>query len=362
MTSRNRRGFTLIELLVVIAIIAVLIALLLPAVQQAREAARRTQCKNNLKQLALALHNYHDVTGTTFPSGFIYRNSGGATFPAGLSGWSWMAMLLPQIDQAPLFNLIGNANPGFSTGLWGMTLAATTGPVNQIIPALLCPSDSRPGTTVNITSINGTATITTPNPCGRTNYFGVAGVDPAWVPVTAPNGASPGVFGTIGSGSSLINVGAIGTYINPTPPPGYPVNSTAVTVDRYRGVFGANSNVGFRGLIDGSSNTIVIGERYTPAASAATPAASGDGVWIGATHSETAFGQGNALGEATLPINWNFTSSTPRPSTTGYGSMHVGGCHFVMGDGAVRLISQNVDMQTYRALACIADGTPTGDF
>ena len=362
MTSRNRQGFTLIELLVVIAIIAVLIALLLPAVQQAREAARRTQCKNNLKQLGLALHNYHDLTGTTFPSGFVYHNSGGAAYPASLAGWGWMTMLLPQIDQAPLFNQIGNTNPNFSTGLWGMTVAATTGPVNQIIPALLCPSDSPPGRTVAITSINGTATTTTPIPCGRSNYFGVAGVDPAWVPVTAPNGTSPGVFGTIFSGSSLINVGAIGSYINPAPPQGYPALSTAATVERYRGIFGANSKVGFSNMTDGSSNIIVVGERYTPAASAATPAASGDGIWIGATHSETAFGQGNVLGEATLPINWNFTSSSPRPSTTGYGSMHVGGCHFLMGDGAVRFISQNVDMQTYRSLGCVADGATTGDF
>jgi uncharacterized protein DUF1559 len=241
-----------------------------------------------------------------------------------------------------------------------MTVAATTGPVNQIIPALLCPSDAPPGATVSITSINGTATITTPNPCGRMNYFGVAGVDPAWVPVTAPNGASPGVFGTIFSGINLINVGAIGTYINPTPPPGYPALSTAVTVDRYRGVFGANSKVGFRNMTDGSSNIIVIGERYTPGGT--TPTEPGDGVWMGASHSETAYGQGNVLGEATLPINWNFTSSTPRPYTTGYGSMHVGGCHFLMGDGTVRFISQNVDMQTYRALACVADGTPIGDF
>ena len=106
----SRRGFTLIELLVVIAIIAILIALLLPAVQQAREAARRTQCRNNLKQLGLAMHNYHDVF-LTFPSGWIAVDAGVPSAHAGTSGLGWGAMLLPQIDQANLYELF---NPNVS--------------------------------------------------------------------------------------------------------------------------------------------------------------------------------------------------------------------------------------------------------
>ena len=99
MVTKRQKGFTLIELLVVIAIIAVLIALLLPAVQQAREAARRTQCKNNLKQIGLALHNYHD-TFSQFPSGFgvTARNSSGGE----RWGHSQWVTLLPYVDQAPL--------------------------------------------------------------------------------------------------------------------------------------------------------------------------------------------------------------------------------------------------------------------
>ncbi len=94
--KQRQRGFTLIELLVVIAIIAILIALLLPAVQQAREAARRTQCKNNLKQIGLSLHNYHDVYNS-FPNGTVSTS-------AGNWGISWWARVLPYVDQAPLYN------------------------------------------------------------------------------------------------------------------------------------------------------------------------------------------------------------------------------------------------------------------
>ena len=98
---RRSHGFTLIELLVVIAIIAILIALLLPAVQQAREAARRTQCRNNLKQIGLALHNYHD-NFNVFPMGYSDIMAGNSERHG--AGWSWMSSILPQIDQAPLYN------------------------------------------------------------------------------------------------------------------------------------------------------------------------------------------------------------------------------------------------------------------
>jgi prepilin-type N-terminal cleavage/methylation domain-containing protein len=130
----RRLGFTLIELLVVIAIIAILIALLLPAVQQAREAARRTQCKNNLKQLGLAMHNYHD-TFLVFP-------------PAGVQGlqgtfgnrYSFAIGLLPYIDQTPLYTtMMANAGPGFSAP-WQRPAYFTVD-----IPAFICPSDQTPG-------------------------------------------------------------------------------------------------------------------------------------------------------------------------------------------------------------------------
>jgi len=144
------RGFTLIELLVVIAIIAILIALLLPAVQQAREAARRTQCKNNLKQLGIALHNYHDTHGTFPPNGANRPREGAPRNrrnQAWLS-WSGLAMLLPMVERANVYNQIDfsyewNERAG---GVWGQNYAAARTRIN----AFVCPSD--PGADSTYTS------------------------------------------------------------------------------------------------------------------------------------------------------------------------------------------------------------------
>ncbi|MGQ0636429.1 MAG: DUF1559 family PulG-like putative transporter [Planctomycetaceae bacterium] len=132
---RNICGFTLIELLVVIAIIAVLIALLLPAVQQAREAARRTQCKNNLKQLGIALHNYHDTYGA-FPIGLMWHPS--QPFAFDNFQWAWPCGLLPYIDQAPLYNLL---QPGSTPSAPPATGDPKSPLVLTPIPIFECPSD-----------------------------------------------------------------------------------------------------------------------------------------------------------------------------------------------------------------------------
>ena len=149
---RKRNAFTLIELLVVIAIIAVLIALLLPAVQQAREAARRTQCKNNLKQLSLGFHNYMEAYGTT-PLHEHRKASdyAGGFGSAGLK--SWYCMILPFVDQANLYNQLN-----FSDGEGWSSFAAGTSPQMQVsrvkVPFFLCPSESVTNSTGGINSAN----------------------------------------------------------------------------------------------------------------------------------------------------------------------------------------------------------------
>lgn len=162
--ENRKRGFTLIELLVVIAIIAILIALLLPAVQQAREAARRTQCRNNMKQIVLALHNYLDVH-STFPPGMMWsRNLPGVRDGNGVgrgTGWAWSAFILPQMDQANTFNQInfslGMAAPG-NAKICAMTL-----------PFILCPSDT----------IDSTRNSSRLRPQATTSYCGAGGIVPS---------------------------------------------------------------------------------------------------------------------------------------------------------------------------------------
>jgi len=187
---RADRGFTLIELLVVTAIIAVLVSLLLPAVQQAREAARRSQCKNNLKQIGIALHNYEGAC-RAFPPGYISGPNIPAMGPvdpqfndAG-QGWGWLTQLLPYIDQAPLYNVLNLSLPCYDPA----NVAAT----RTTIKSIRCPSDSAGGNpafgeTVNVVDVNDNTLAV----FGRSNYVANVGNSTLWCswPVTLqPNGA-----------------------------------------------------------------------------------------------------------------------------------------------------------------------------
>lgn len=335
----QRKAFTLIELLVVIAIIAVLIALLLPAVQQAREAARRTQCKNNLKQLGLGLHNYHD-TANTFPPGWIGQSTGP------YSGFGWNTMLLPYIDQAPLYNILStNSVPNMLTGLAANTTTATQKTTDTSINALRCPTDS--GSQTAVTPPTGTIVQ-----FGRSNYPGVCGFNPNLQGISTNWGLAP----TTGTPTASQLMGSMW------------VNQTTVA---WGGIFGENTKKGLRDMSDGSSNAIVVGERYTPAESSSGQAATiaGDTIWAGTplTSSPTSGSwlQALVVGECTTSINFGTKTGgggSPRIDTAGFGSLHTGGGHFLMGDGSVRFINENIDMNTYRALSRIADGSTIGDF
>ena len=317
-----RRGFTLIELLVVIAIIAVLIALLLPAVQQAREAARRAQCKNNLKQLGLALHNYHD-THSQFPPGAIYSGEGSAPADGRDDGWgaTWAVMILPYIDQAPLYSRYTSESVARS----GNASSGNNFVTRQQLTAMKCPSHPEVRTllTQDFTGFakgNYAASIGGGNLLSSSHF----------------NGELRGAFSLIGQ-------------------------------------WGAS----FRDMSDGSSNAVVLSEIV------AIDSVSDDrGAWGWCT-GPTFCGQGSSSSIIMTPNCRTATDASPyalnnttasvfnhinNPDVTGASarvaarSYHTGGVHATMGDGGVRFISENINAATWRNLLSIRDGNVIGEF
>jgi len=334
--AHARSGFTLIELLVVIAIIAVLIALLLPAVQQAREAARRTQCKNNLKQLGLGLHNFHD-TFLKFPVGQANDDNG---------QWGWIPFILPYIDQAPLYqgltntasndrmwlppNMGGGPNNNIAPGNLNIdsihgasaygrcdtnqTLVANGVPlVNTILNSLACPSSTLPPT-----KSNGYA---------KTNYVGNMGNTILWGATTFGCG---GVLGNRNNGVLL--------YANEN-------NNTYV--------------VRIADITDGTSNTIAVGE--VSLSTSVSPTLNNNNnypVWAGGNgggcNGTTTVGQVLRICDTNYPMNGG--------NNAAFSSEHVGGVQFLLADGSVRFISQNVSSTTYTELGSRNGGGVVGEF
>jgi prepilin-type N-terminal cleavage/methylation domain-containing protein len=270
---QSRRAFTLIELLVVIAIIAVLVALLLPAVQQAREAARRTQCKNNLAQIGLAVMNYEMAHGV-LPPGCVNQTGPIQSTPEGYH-MSWIAQILPNIEQRAVYKAID-----FKLGAYAQS---TT--VSQVtLPAFHCPSSSE-------------------------NLSGL------------------GVSFSSYAGCHHDQEGPIDVDNN--------------------GVFFLNSAVRFKDVLDGASNTIFVGEKQG--------LDSGLG-WLSGTRATL---RNTGIGPNKSPTVTTQGWSTPNqngplfedPLTVGsFGSSHIGGAQFVLGDGSVRFISENIDVQVFQNL------------
>ncbi len=306
--ARSSRGFTLVELLVVIAIIGVLVALLLPAVQAAREAARRMKCQNNLKQFGLALHNYHDTCGR-MPAGYYraWPTSLGATF--GTPGWGWGTMILPRLEQQGLYDQL-NVN----------TLQLNGNPVTKLpaqtpLPMFRCPSDTGKKTNANRFDY------------GTSNYVAVYGAlyDQATI-----NG---------------LTVGSI--------------------PDTYTGMFGPNSGVRMAEISDGTSNTVMIAEMcygpngvydngtppakrvYNGAIWVGVPVENGSGSNVSTTLSLCGFSAGS---------NVKFRKINTPDSSNSISSAHAGGAQFSIADGSVRFINQNADGRMIDAIADRADG------
>ena len=328
-TSRSR-GFTLIELLVVIAIIAILIALLLPAVQQAREAARRTQCKNNLKQLGLAMHNYHDVFNM-FPLGACARPS--SSFGIDISIGAF-ASILPYLEQANLKNLYVETKP------WEQQLPAVA---QTVVPSYLCPNSTGPQVDTNpILALYPIGTQ-----IAATHYLLNKGADKEWC--FSPNGITTGMFGI-------------------------------------------NMRCSFRDITDGSSNTLCVGEGATgnpwkvAAGTAPTVAVTTNGRvqqgWIAPQPNPLA---AKALGSGTTTGgNWGTTfyklnqnpiietvyddaalgncNTSTADFTSNFRSSHTGGGQFLLSDGSSRFISENIDATLYNNLGGKSDGQVVGDF
>lgn len=287
---RRRGGFTLIELLVVIAIIAILIALLLPAVQQAREAARRTQCRNNMKQILLALHNYVDTTGGIIPRG-VNHSSGPScccVTDNNQLGHTIHTMLLPYVDQAPLYNTVNfNVRPNHANN-------AT--PRLTKLTAYLCPS-----------------AITRDDPTYAPHNYPFAGTNHGYG-LCGVHGSETGA-GAFASRWGLLNEGT---------------NALA------------GSQMKLQGFIDGTSNTIVVSEfaqglpyilptSYQPL--------------MGRSWFDPSVSYGNTL----FSTMQNATPNNPAPTystTTNFGtvgSYHEGGVHAGLMDGSVRFVSENID-------------------
>jgi prepilin-type N-terminal cleavage/methylation domain-containing protein len=333
MRTRLRLGFTLIELLVVIAIIAVLIALLLPAVQQAREAARRTQCRNHLKQLAVACHNYHDAH-SVMPIG------------TGYSLWGWKVYILPFIDQGPMYNVNDFSNDrtsgDFCRGagnicytsqhqMANLTTAGKKTHANSVIPVYGCPSDPFAMTPYG----SGTTAGVAENMCG--NYLGVGGSVNSVTRCATNNGPNSRhrIVVPVGATPSD-NSYVIGTY-NPGA--------------EYDGMFGYALKITIGSVTDGSSNTFMIGER------AIDPSHSW-GWTITGTEGDGMLGTGAPMKNGPFTAANGYTSGT----ALFFGSHHVGGAHFAMGDGAVRFVSTSINFDTYKALGTRKGGEVVGDF
>jgi len=311
----KRLGFTLIELLVVIAIIAILIGLLLPAVQKVREAAARMKCQNNLKQLALALHNYHDANAT-FPGAANIVPASGPASPFAISGTNrapWSVLVLPYIEQGPVFEQF-NTKTGTFGGLFIQHDAATESAVQKAtrMMAFECPSDPNS------------------NPTNRnSNYFAIMGGGSGTVTPCAP-----------GAG------------------PCYPVSATNYRLTSDNGVLYVNSKTRITDVTDGTSNTFILGEsRYMQLQSGnaqyyATWASGYYGNGVGGPY----YPNGALTMNAPNIVNCNPATTSCHHMTPYTGSYHTGGASFAMADGSITFITNNVTLSNFQSLGARNDG------
>jgi prepilin-type N-terminal cleavage/methylation domain-containing protein len=316
---RLNSGFTLVELLVVIAIIGILVGLLLPAVQAAREAARRMQCSNNLKQLGLAAHNYLDAQ-KSLPAGFITNYPAGALNTAAMMSvtqrthWSWGTFILPYIEQTALYNLI---TPGPLEMHQVLATPAGRTALTTPLASFVCPSDAGPA----LNNFDASLSFAPTNSSAPWYNRHVTSNGTDRIAIAKSN--------YVMSACSSVS----------TTPPVWPQYGPAT------GVGWLNSRCRLGELTDGTSNTILFGERAFRYAQVPYGAANALGFSSSVNTPGTSAGIKAAamcvLGLAYDGINWSATNQIHQPR--GYSSNHTGGAMFALGDGSVHFISENID-------------------
>ena len=316
----GRGGFTLVELLVVIAIIGTLFGLLLPAVQSAREAARATSCRNNFKQIGLALHHYHDHT-RRFPSGWtgVDRPVGAATDE--LPGWGWASELLPQIEESALYDRIDRRRPIFEasappTGGGGAVTfvpSANAAVRSAVVRPLLCASDTR-----GPTEGDGFFTIGADDDESHAGHHDEV-VDGGHLTALCDVGKSNyvGVFGTL------------------------EVDSVPAAGD---GMFFRTSRLGMKDMLDGSSKTLVVGERNSKL---------GGSTWTGVVQGAKS-ARPRVIGVA------DHAPNDPHHHFDDFTSNHPTGVNFLLGDASVRRFDDSIDVIVYQSLCTRAGGESAG--
>ena len=341
MNTKARTGFTLVELLVVIAIIGVMVGLLLPAVQSAREAARRMSCQNNLKQVGLALHNYHD-TMRTFPPCAVWGVGNNAPFTLPYHH-TWIAMILPYLEQQALYDAIDKRLP-----IWNQTLPnSTTRIIGQEIPTLRCPSDA--GTT-GPAETHGIA-VTNYAGCEGYHWWETANVGPAtWPEATR--------------------------WVDPL-----------TGVADFSGLFTHNRTRKMKDILDGTSNVVIVAEKDSAGYGGGPIRTVGTGVlrrgtgrvfssalvgtavngWAGNEGAPNPPRTRNPDGSARPTSGWfraaphAFTPTYisawgPNAEWPGPGSMHPGGIQALWADGSVAFITETIDYGTWIKINAINTG------
>ena len=318
--SKARSGFTLVELLVVIAIIGILIALLLPAVQAAREAARRSQCSNNLKQLSLGLHNYHD-TFKSFPPTLVRATSSSTTWN-NVNSWGWSALILPFVEQGALYDQIDPTRNQLDLLAASLLSGTSLGVLSQPVAAFRCPSDVGPAANSS-----------------RDRF--------PW-----------GTAGNTGRPATSNYVASVDTWRINDSSTTYPICSAGQNQSKSLGLFRDNIGLRMRDITDGTSNVIALGERrwllkmdngniYTAGAA--------NLFGVRRRNSAAQMADQGAGGCYGINLSLNAAGSSKQ---MGYSSEHPGGAQFGLADGSVRFIGETINHDTGTdGTSCAEDAT-----